>query len=142
MPAPLGGGSGKAVGYHSVSHLEEALRLQLRYLEARPGEQEYRFGAMASGGTGKGLRKRLLDHGLKDWRFDFAWPDLMFAVEVEGGAHIGGRHNRGTGFEEDLTKYHHAMRLGWTVYRCSAPLINSWEAAKLIKALLDDMKNG
>lgn len=125
-----------------MSHLEESLRLQLRHLNAPPGEQEYRFGAMASGGTGKGLKSRLREHQLKDWRFDFAWPDLMFAVEVEGGAHVNGRHNRGKGFEEDLLKYHHAMRLGWSVYRCGAALVNNWEAARLVAALLDRMKNG
>ena len=125
-----------------MSHLEETLRLQLRHLKAPPGEQEYRFGAIAAGGTGRGLRKRLQEHGLKDWRFDFAWPDLMFAVEVEGGAHVNGRHNRGKGFEEDLTKYHHAMRLGWTVYRCGAHLVNNWDAAKLIHRILEEMQNG
>lgn len=125
-----------------MSHLEETLNLQLRHLGVAPAEREYRFAAMAAGGPGRGLRKRLQDAQLRDWRFDFAWPDKMLAVEVEGGAHVNGRHNRGVGFEADIEKYHHAMRLGWTVYRCSAPLIKNWEAAQLIQCLLSSMRCG
>lgn len=120
-----------------MSQLEETLRLQLLHLGVSGPVREHRFAAEATGGPGRGLRKRLREAQLKDWRFDFAWPDLMFAVEVEGGAHVNGRHNRGKGFEEDLLKYHHAVRLGWTVYRCSRPLIVSWMAAHVIRDQLE-----
>lgn len=74
--------------------------------------------------------------GLRDWRFDFAWPERMLAVEVEGGAFKEGRHTRGAGFTQDCQKYHHAMRLGWAVYRCEGKLIASGDAVQLIKKLL------
>jgi len=51
-----------------------------------PFVREYRFAAIATGGTGKGLRERLAKAGLKDWRIDFAFPQWKWAVEVEGGA--------------------------------------------------------
>jgi very-short-patch-repair endonuclease len=100
-------------------------------------ETEYRF-ALHHVGPGKDLRKRIQDAGLKDWRFDFAWPVHRLAVEVEGGAFLrgGGRHNRGVGFREDAHKYHHAMRLGWTVYRCEGSLIRGGHAVALVEKLL------
>ena len=53
------------------------------------------------------------------WRFDFAWPDRMLAVEVDGGAWVpgGGRHTRGAGFAADHDKFNRATLLGWRVLR-------------------------
>ncbi|MFS1522744.1 hypothetical protein ACL7TT_01315 [Microbulbifer sp. 2304DJ12-6] len=122
-----------------MSALEEMFATQLLALGRKSGlaapEREYRFAAQIVG-LGKGLRKRLAAAGLKDWRFDFAWSERKFAVEIEGGVWINGRHNRGAGFEADLEKYHHAMRLGWDVYRCGARLVKSGEAALLVHNLL------
>ena len=119
-----------------MSALEEALLIQVKACKLPMPEREYRFGAVAAGGPGKGLRKRLQEAGLKDWRFDFAWPDLMLAVEVEGGGWIQGRHNRGEGFLMDLRKYGAAQRMGWTVYRTAGELIKSGEAVHTIKELI------
>lgn len=118
-----------------MSRLEAKLDLQLRALRVPAPAREYRF-ALAEVGTGPGIRKRLKAAGLRDWRFDFAWPAKKFAVEVEGGAWVNGRHTRGQGFVDDCVKYHHAMRLGWTVYRCEGNLINSGEAAALVADIL------
>jgi len=118
-----------------VSKLEAELAQQIRVLKLPTPETEYRF-AMHYVGMGKELRKRIQAAGLKDWRFDFAWPDHMLAVEVEGGTFVGGRHTRGVGFRDDCHKYHHAMRLGWTVYRCEGTLIRMGLAVALIERLL------
>lgn len=123
-----------------MSKLEAALALQIRACKLPEPEPEYRFGAMAAGGPGKGLRARLAEVGLKDWRFDFAWPELMLAVEVEGGGWIKGRHNTGTGFLEDLKKYGAAQRLGWTIYRTAGELIASGEAVKTIEQLIANIR--
>lgn len=113
----------------------ELLSIQL-CAEGIQFESEYRFGALASGGTGKGLRARLKDAGLRDWRFDFCIPGLMLAFEVEGGAWGKSRHTTGSGFSEDLKKYDAAMRLGWTIYRTDPAMVRSGRAIETIKLLI------
>lgn len=51
------------------------------------------------------------------WRFDWAWPEHLVAVEVEGGVFIRGRHSRGAGMLKDMEKYNRAALLGWKVLR-------------------------
>jgi very-short-patch-repair endonuclease len=56
-------------------------------------------------------------HPTRKWRFDFAWPDKLIALEVEGGVWSNGRHTRGSGFVKDMEKYNEAGKLGWRVFR-------------------------
>jgi hypothetical protein len=37
-----------------------------------------------------------------------------------------------------MDKYHHALRLGWTVYRCDGELIKTGQAARLIEKQLGE----
>ena len=74
------------------------------------------------------------------WRFDFAWPALMLAVEVDGGAWVpgGGRHTRGAGFAADHDKFNRATLLGWRVLRfTSRHLADGSALADLADALGD-----
>lgn len=112
----------------------ETLARQLRALGLNPVE-EYRFAAEEVG-KGKGLRDRLEAQGLKDWRFDFAFPEAKLAIEYEGLVSSGrGGHQTRIGFNGDLDKYHAAAELGWTVYRCGWSLVMNGKAAKLISVL-------
>jgi very-short-patch-repair endonuclease len=73
------------------------------------------------------------------WRADFAWPELMLLVEVEGGHWVGGRHSRGSGFDKDAEKYNEAALAGWTVIRVTSTHIKSGEAlAWIMRALGKD----
>lgn len=119
-----------------MSVLENQLEFEIRALKLPKPEREYRFAALATGGTGQGVRARLAEAGLKDWRFDFAWPKHKFAVEIEGGGWIRGRHNRPKGFADDLRKYHEGMRLGWTIYRCDASMVKRGEASQMVETML------
>ena len=72
-------------------------------------------------------------HDTRKWRFDFAWPDVNTAVEVEGGTWSGGRHTRGAGFANDCEKYNEATRLGWRVYRFTSDMIDDGRAYAMLE---------
>lgn len=110
-----------------MSKAEEKLHQQIKHAGLPDPVREYRF------------------HPARRWRFDFAWPDLKLAVEVEGVTYFGknkngsmklGRHQNGKGLTEDCIKYGEAMRLGWDVYRCTQQLVNDGSALSTIEILL------
>jgi hypothetical protein len=72
----------------------------------------------------------------RKWRFDFAWPELMVALEVEGGTHANGRHSRAGGYESDANKYNAATLAGWSVYRATGDMVRSGEALSLMMIAL------
>ena len=76
--------------------------------------REYRF-VREIVGDGPGIRKRIKDAGLQDWRFDFAWVDERCAVEMDGGIWTQGAHVRGSHYESDRKKYNAAQVNGWIV---------------------------
>lgn len=54
----------------------------------------------------------------RKWAFDFAWPEILLAIEIEGGTSSGrSRHTKHAGFQQDCAKYNCAARLGWKVFR-------------------------
>ena len=83
----------------ALFNFAEALLFQLQLSGLPAPEREYPF------------------HRKRKWRFDFAWPELLIAVEVEGGIWVGGRHVRGEGYEADCEKYNEAQLAGWMVLR-------------------------
>ena len=99
---------------------EETLALQLRAFGIGGWVREYRFDPE------------------RRWRFDFAWEPKRFAVEVEGGTWIGGRHNRGVGYAKDLEKYNAASKSGWAVLRFTTEDVVSGKAIREIQKYLND----
>ena len=93
-----------------MSAVEEALALQIALCDLPEPEREYRF------------------HPVRRWRFDFAWPEYLIAVEAEGGTWVRGRHTRAKGFEKDCEKYNAAASLGWRVFRYTTDMIDAGEA--------------
>jgi hypothetical protein len=77
-------------------------------------------------------------HDKRNWRFDFADPERMVAVEVEGGAWSGGRHTRGSGFIKDCEKYNEAAILGWFVLRVTRPSVDDGSAIGQLERLLNN----
>jgi very-short-patch-repair endonuclease len=55
----------------------------------------------------------------KERRFacDFYLPDYNIIIEVEGGQWINGRHQRGTGYKNDIEKYNMITLAGYKILR-------------------------
>lgn len=67
----------------------------------------------------------------RKWRFDFAWPVMKIAIEVEGGVHrIKGR------FKGDIEKYNEAMLQGWSVIRVAQDEIKGGRAIAWLERLI------
>lgn len=77
----------------------------------------------------------------RKWRFDFALCTVIrdvptgYAIEIEGGAWVSGRHTRGQGFENDMRKYNEAIRLGWNVIRFTPQMIERGESKAFLAEL-------
>lgn len=104
-----------------MSDLEDTLLFHLRAAGLPEPEREVRFSPT------------------RRFRFDFAWPDLRLACEVEGGTYSGGRHTRGSGFAADCEKYNLAMLTGWRVLRVTAAHIESGQALAWIEMAINDL---
>lgn len=115
-----------------MSKLENTLALHIRALKLPEPVREHMF------------------HPSRKWRFDFAWPELKLAAEVEGGTESHGqkrringktitiksRHLTPSGFREDCNKYNQAALLGWRVLRFSGAMITKGEAIQTIRDIL------
>ncbi len=111
------------------SHLEATFAAQWAMAGLPEPEREFRFM------TGRA------------WRFDFAWPAVRVALEVEGNMFLGGRganrgmgggrHLRALGFQDDCVKYGAAAMLGWLVLRATGPLVNQGYALRWVSKALD-----
>ena len=99
----------------SQSDLEATMALYIRANELPEPEREHRFAPP------------------RRWRFDFAWPLLMLALEVEGGAYSGGRHTTGAGFTNDCEKANEALCLGWRVLRVTGQQVKSGAAVDWLR---------
>jgi very-short-patch-repair endonuclease len=96
------------------SALEEMFAKQIAHAGLAPVTREYQFM--------EGRR----------WRFDFAWPELRLAVEIEGGVWTNGGHTRGAGYVKNLEKYNAAAAQGWRLFRFHEGAVRNGEAISLI----------
>ena len=101
-----------------MSHLEDFLANHIKVTRLPSPVREYRF------------------HPHRRWRFDFAWPLLKIAAEVDGGIYSRGRHVRGSGFERDAEKRNAAVLAGWRVLHFTPRQVKSGIAIKTIQALI------
>jgi hypothetical protein len=111
-----------------MSKLEDKFATTIRLVCLSVGcaqpEREYVFA--------RGLKRR--------WRFDFAWPELMLAIEVDGGTARGGRHTSVAGFREDCHKGNAAALLGWTVLHGDSSMVTSGQLATYAEDALRERK--
>ena len=78
-------------------------------------------------------------HPVRKWRFDFAYPSYMVAVEFEGGIWLptAGRHNRGSGFLADCEKYNEAAILGWRIIKITDLHVKNGQGLKWVEEFLN-----
>lgn len=74
-------------------------------------------------------------HETRKWRFDFAYPDELLGIEVEGIVNAGekSRHTTWAGYTEDCIKYSEAAVLGWRLIRVTQEMVKSGMAIWLIE---------
>lgn len=104
------------------SYLETQFeRLLLRYQLPQP-IREYKF------------------HPIRKWRFDFAWPKIKLAVEIDGGTFGGtkmlGNHAIGKRYQEDCIKSNAAQLDGWAVLRADREMVSTEEFGDIVKAMI------
>jgi very-short-patch-repair endonuclease len=96
------------------SQLEDDLARRIDHAGLPTPERQYPFAASVG-------RKH---------RFDFAWPDRMLAVEVDGGTHLA-VGNRAVGWhasKDDYRKRNLAAMLGWRILAYRPDMIRSGDA--------------
>lgn len=112
----------------SGSKSEERFAFHMKHVGIPDPVREYRFSETTK----------------RRWRFDFAWPDLKIAVEIEGLLHYGknpdgtaktGRHQTARGYQGDLDKYNTAALEGWAVLRFSQHHVKTGDAIRTLERL-------
>ena len=104
----------------ATSKLESKFLFLWRCLDGPALEREYRF------------------HPERKWRADFAHLPSRTLIEIEGGAWVGGRHNRGSGFVADAEKYLEAVLAGWRVVRLTERQLESEWVERIRDFLIAD----
>src|SRR5450631_312893 len=103
-----------------ASNPEFTFECQLKADKLPPFEREYRFDTT------------------RRFRFDFAWPDLKLAIELEGGLWGAGAHSRPLGIIRDMAKGNLACLLGWSVLRYTPAQVKNGEAIAEVKRWMAD----
>jgi very-short-patch-repair endonuclease len=82
-----------------------------------------------------GWKREVEWHPARDYHFDFYWPKLRLAVEVEGGQSVpgGGHHQRRGGYEHDCTKYNEAALMGFTLLRFTSRQVFNGTALRYVE---------
>lgn len=70
------------------------------------------------------------------FRFDYAFHEGKVALECEGGIWVLGRHNRGSGYTTDMTKYNLATLGGWRVFRVTPQQLCTPETIAMLREAL------
>ena len=101
-----------------MSDIEDELEYQLRVAGLPAPVREYTFAPK------------------RRYRSDFAFPNHMLLVEIEGAIYTGGRHVRGAGYEADIEKYNLAVLQGYRVLRFSPRMVRDGMALAMIEEAL------
>lgn len=89
----------------------------------------------------------------RKWRFDYAIIEHKIAIEVEGATYkkttfkskktgenitvMGGRHNIGEGYLNDMEKYNAAAMIGWRVFRVTPAGLLKSKTLDMLKSAIE-----
>ena len=71
------------------------------------------------------------------FRFDYSWPVLKFAVELQGGVFSRGGHVTGKGYTSDREKMNLALLDGWRVMEITSGQVSEGKGIEWIKTYFD-----
>ena len=80
-----------------------------------PSEPEATFLQCWKAIGGKAPVTEMQFHQDRKWRWDFAWPEVRLAIEIQGGIWAKGGHSSGKGITRDCEKFGAAAILKWHV---------------------------
>lgn len=90
----------------------------------------------------EGLEREYRFHQTRRWRFDYAWPSFMLAVEIHG---FGWGHQTMKQMSSNREKVREAIKLGWRVMeytsRCLGSRQKVEDAVEEVKELLMRLAN-
>lgn len=75
-------------------------------------------------------------HPDRKWRWDYAWPEHLVALEVDGGIWISGKHGRGGGITKDHEKRNAGTILGWRLLLVQPRQLCTDETVEMISLAL------
>lgn len=117
-----------------MSKLADRFLLQIVTIGLPPPAAEYHFSPRVDGKPSR------------MWRFDFAWPDALVAVEIQGGTWVAGGsagyHGSGRGIEQDAEKLNAAAALGWRVALVTSPMVSNGAGLLILRVLLGKLEPG
>lgn len=75
---------------------------------------------------------------VRDWRMDFAIPQIKVMIELDGGTWSRGKsgHNSGTGIRRDHEKQNAAVMAGWRPFRFTSDMLSKKEGPVHVGALV------
>lgn len=71
-------------------------------------------------------------HPTRRWRWDYCWPEIRLAVEINGGTWAYKPSHTGAGARRDAEKANAGVMLGWTLLTYTTDMLG--EAAEQIAA--------
>jgi len=119
-----------------MSRLEDCFIFHANAMKLPHYEREYRFAAHHVG-LGKGIRQRLKDADMQDWRYDFFFPDSKLAVEINGGNWVQGRHTRADALQSEYRKEYASDVCGHVLIKFDGEMVKSGEAIQRTKQMID-----
>lgn len=100
--------------------------------------EESLYFQLVDAGLDDGLVRELQAIKGRKFRVDFAWPDQMLAVEVQGGIWTRGRHIRPVGMVRDMEKFNLLTLDGWRVLLLTSQDVNGGKGLEMIQAALKE----